>query len=84
MVSAECCAKAEGQRWRAFACRADAMRAEGGRAGARKRAIHRLGSGGSGGVRGVAGREGRYAPGQQSHLASVAYGKREDGVDVGP
>ena len=32
----------------------------------------------------VAGREGRYAPGQQSHLASVAYGKREDGVDVGP
>ena len=35
-------------------------------------------------VRGVAGREGRYAPGQQSHLASVAYGKQEDGVDVGP
>ena len=33
---------------------------------------------------GVAGREGRYAPGQQSHLASVAYGEREDGVDVGP
>mgnify|MGYP001338788223 FL=1 len=62
--------------------RADAMRAEGGRAGTRKRAI--LGSGGSGGVRGVAGREGRYAPGQQSHLASVAYGKQEDGVDVGP
>ena len=82
MVSAECCAKAEGQRWRACACRADAMRAEGGRAGTRKRAI--LGSGGSGGVRGVAGREGRYAPGQQSHLASDAYGKREDGVDVGP
>ena len=26
----------------------------------------------------------RYALGQQSHLASVAYGKREDGVDVGP
>ena len=43
-----------------------------------------LGSGGRGGVRGVAGREGRYAPGQQSHLASVAYGKQEDGVDVGP
>ena len=62
--------------------RVDAMRAEGGRAGTRKRAI--LGSGGSGGVRGVAGREGKYAPGQQSHLASVAYGKREDGVDVGP
>ena len=35
-------------------------------------------------VRGVAGREGRYAPGQQSHLASDAYGKREDAVDVGP
>ena len=63
-------------------CRADAMRVEGGRAGTRKRAI--LGSGGSGGVRGVAGREGRYAPGQQSHLASVAYGKQEDVVDVGP
>ena len=60
----------------------DAMRVEGGRAGTRKRAI--LGYGGSGGVRGVDGREGRYAPGQQSHLASVAYGKREDGVDVGP
>ena len=67
-----------------MARRADAMRAgaEGGRAGTRKHAI--LGSGGSGGVRGVAGREGRYAPGQQSHLASVAYGKQEDGVDVGP
>ena len=58
------------------------VQGEGGRAGTRKRAI--LGSGGSGGVRGVAGREGKYAPGQQSHLASVAYGKREDGVDVGP
>ena len=62
--------------------RVDAMRAEGGRAGTRKPPL--LGSGGSGGVRGVAGREGRYALGQQSHLASVAYGKREDGVDVGP
>ena len=59
------------------------MRVEGGRTGTRKRAI--LGSGGSGGVRGVAGREGNtYAPGQQSHLASVAYGKQEDVVDVGP
>ena len=62
--------------------RVDAMRAEGGRAGTRKPPL--LGSGGSGGVRGVAGREGRYAPGQQSRLASVAYGEREDGVDVGP
>ena len=60
------------------------MRAAGGRAGTRKRAILGSGSGGSEGVRGVAGREGRYALGQQSHLASVAYGKREDGVDVGP
>ena len=58
--------------------RVDAMRAEGGRAGTRKPPL--LGSGGSGAVRGVAGREGRYAP----HLASDAYGKREDGVDVGP
>lgn len=64
-----------------MARRADAMRGRVG-GGTRKRAI--LGSGGSGGVRGVAGREGRYAPGQQSHLASVAYGKQEDGVDVGP
>ena len=48
------------------------------------RNVQYIGSGGSGGVRGVAGREGRCAPGQQSHLASVAYGKREDGVDVGP
>ena len=58
------------------------MRAEGGWRHTEERAI--LGSGGSGGVRGVAGREGRYAPGQQSHLTSVAYGKQEDGVDVGP
>ena len=62
--------------------RVDAMRAEGGRAGTRKPPL--LGSGGSGAVRGVAGREGRYAPGQQSHLASVAYGKQEEVVDVGP
>ena len=62
------------------------MRVEGGRAGTRKRAI--LGSGGSGGVRGVAGREGREREGREGryapHLASDAYGKREDGVDVGP
>ena len=70
------------QRLRASGGVQSGCHARGGWAGTRKRAI--LGSGGSGGVRGVAGREGRYAPGQQSHLASVAYGKQEDIVDVGP
>ena len=61
-----------------MACRADAMRVEGGRAHGNVQYLVAVEA------EGVAGREGRYAPGQQSHLASVAYGKQEDGVDVGP